>query len=806
MAWSARKITARYLTRRLLAGVAASFFVLLGLGFWYAYEKLPRLPGVPKAPVVGVPAGALDHRPAPAYAGDHPRKSGRPAEYFPFPIAIGETGPVETLFAGPSSYPFLCGENAVTELQPLVDNHNGEGVPVFSLDEAGNKTDEVIGYSRDCSHATSVAYFYRSTLDGNFHPLEKAQNDIDLVTVNGQTTEFVVRLETGTINRFFYAIAALRGDGETPEKPNTSNWNKRLIYQFRGGVGVGRQQGDISSRSIIDRRADQLARGYAVVYSTANQTSNHYNIWLAEDTARRLKKQFAALYEEPLYTVGIGGSGGAIQQYLLAQNAPGVLDAALPLYSYPDMVSQTIYVFDCEPLEYFFDVVAAKDSRWQDVSEREAVIGLATRDEFEHRFRILENAAALFDGRYRGVAKGSSECVQGWRGLVPLVNNPNFIHFSKSFADPVAKNTHWSHWEDLRDFYGAGADGYANSAWDNQGVQYGLEALKGGRISIDEFLRMNATIGGWKPPEDQGGEKLWFMNGDLFPVDLSVWSEHNMNLGSLDNPAPRNVASVEAIEGIYRSGHVFLGDVEIPIIDVRHYLDGELDMHHSLASFSSRERIRRARGHADNQLIWMSHKKYNPVDEALDIVDHWMQKIIEHPERGVAGNRPVEATDRCFDRSGNVLAAGPSVWNGRWNRKPDGACMQRYPIHSTPRQMAGAPITGDVFKCALQPVERALAKGVYGESSAAIVEHIADMKRIFPDGVCNYSAPDLGRPKDRLFQHGGDVIIAGHLVGADYRQLPTELAQDSEPESEGQDAEVKATPVSVNGKSAGEEN
>ncbi len=792
MAWSARNMTARFGVRRVVTSVVAAFFILLGLGIWFVYENLPRLPGVPKAPVVGVPAGALDHAPQAAYLGDHPRKSGRPAEYFPFPIAIGESGPVETLFSGPSTYPFLCGENKVTNLQPLVDNHNGEGIPVFALDEQGGQTDEVIGYSRDCTHATSVSYFYRSAVDGQFHPLEDANGDIDQVTVNGRTTDFVVRLETGTINRFFYAIAVLKGDGETAEKPNTSNWNKRLIYQFRGGVGVGRRQGNIGRNHIVERREDQLARGYAVVYSTANQTSNHYNIWLAEDTARRLKKQFAALYEEPLYTVGIGGSGGAIQQYLIAQNAPGVLDAALPLYSYPDMVSQTIYVFDCEPLEYYFDVVAAGNDRWKEVSEREAIIGLATKTDFDHRFKILEEAVGLFDSRYKGTANGASECVQGWRGLVPLVNNPNFVHFSASYADPVAEKTHWTHWEDLRNFYGAGQDGYANSAWDNQGVQYGLNALKQGKIDIDEFLRLNATIGGWKEPTEQGGEKLWFMNGDVFPVELSVWSEHNMNLGGLDNPAPRSVADIEAIEGIYRSGHVFLGDVEIPIVDLRHYLEGELDMHHSLASFSSRERIRRARGHADNQLIWMSHKKYNPIDEALDIIDHWIQKIAENPERGVAGNKPVEATDRCFDASGNVLAAGPGVWDGAWNHKPEGACMQRYPIYSTPRQMAGAPITGDVFKCALQPLERAIAKDTYGAATGAVVSRIDDMRRIFPDGVCNYNEPDIGRPKGPLFQLGGPVIIAGQPVNADYRLQPEQIA--GEPEVEG---EILPTPVSA---------
>ena len=53
--------------------------------------------------------------------------------------------------------------------------------------------------------------------------------------------------------------------------------------------------------------------------------------------------------------MGLGGSGGAIPQYIIAQNHPGVLDALLPVQSYPDMVTQTIHVGDCELLEYFMD-------------------------------------------------------------------------------------------------------------------------------------------------------------------------------------------------------------------------------------------------------------------------------------------------------------------------------------------------------------------------------------------------------------------------------------------------------------------
>lgn len=754
---------------RTLSGVVVLAVTFTGLALTYGLNKLPGMPEAPDAPVVGVPAGSLAHKPRTPYRGKHPRNQPRPAETFHFPITPGQTGPVETLFSGAPSYPFFCGKNSVNGLQPLVDNQNKEGVPVFSITKDGKKTTEVIGYSRDCSHPTTVSYFYLSVTDGKFYPLQQANGDIDTVVVNGKSIDFIVRLETGTINRFFYAIAALRGHHETADAPSASNWNRRLLYQFRGGVGVGRRQGNISTGDILTRRQQQLAQGYAIVYSTANQTKNHYNIWLAEDTARRLKKQFIALYGKPLYSIGIGGSGGAIQQYLLAQNAPGVLDAAIALYSYPDMVSQTIYVFDCEPLEYYFDVLDQENPRWQNATERSTVIGLAASASIDNRFKLLETVASLFDSRYRRKLKGTGECVAAWRGLAPLVNNPNFVHFENNFSKEIAANTHWSHWEDLRDFYGAGNSGYANSVWDNEGVQYGLEALKKGHLSVANFLKLNASIGGWKPAKDQQNEKLWFLNGSIFPVEFSVWSDHNLNLGNLDKPAPRSLASIEAIEGIYRSGHVFLGDVEIPIIDLRHYLDNELDMHHSFASFTSRERIKAARGHADNQLIWVSHKGYAPYDEALNTLDLWLQRIIDHPERGVAANRPQSASDQCFDSSGNILAAGENVWDGQWNNKSTGRCMQQYPIHRTSRQAAGGPITDDIFKCALQPVEHALAKGTYGIHTAGIAQSLSQMQRIFPNGVCNYERPDQGRPRNRLIKTNAPVTIAGQVIATDYR-------------------------------------
>jgi hypothetical protein len=101
---------------------------------------------------------------------------------------------------------------------------------------------------------------------------------------------------------------------------------------------------------------DGLARGYAVAYSTGTKTGEHYNLELGGETAIMVKDRFVTEYGDPDYTIGVGGSGGGIQQYVYAQNHPGLIDAGVPQYSYPDMITQAIHIGDCELLERWIDM------------------------------------------------------------------------------------------------------------------------------------------------------------------------------------------------------------------------------------------------------------------------------------------------------------------------------------------------------------------------------------------------------------------------------------------------------------------
>ncbi|MFP4552548.1 MAG: DUF6351 family protein [Actinomycetota bacterium] len=642
------------------------------------------------------------------------------------------TGPI---FSGPQQEPFLC-----------------------STPEDFGKAELATPIDDDCTMERIVSFKYRST-SGEFkdfdpegdRPADMAQT----TTLDGETVDFVVRWERGTINRFIYSIAMLSPGSQEVDEPDLSAWNDRLIYHFQGGVGIGRYQGDPSgSRMFYDYG---LSNGYAVAYSTGTKTGEHYNLVLGGETAIMVKDRFVSAYGNPDYTVGIGASGGAIQQYVYGQNHKGLIDAAIPVYSYPDMITQTIHVGDCELLERWMDTkVLSGNAKWANWENRTLLEGM--------------NAINGFDNTYSAVLPflppGSSECVEGWRGLSALALNPHF-GTAPGVTPEQQANTEWTHYGDAVNVYGVNPDdGFANSTWDNVGVQYGLEALVNGEITKEEFLDLNTNVGSWKNEPEMIQEGCPFIGElcpsegdldgldpvqDIYPELIDPWSWRNMALSpDGTTPAPRKTADPNAIENAYEKGHVFVGDMEIPIIDWRNYLERELDMHNSHQSFAARQRLLDHDGDAGNQVIWFTDGnddggEFDQTPLAFDVIDEWMANIEANPALSVEENRPERAVDSCFDAEGNLIYSGEDAWDGILGGDTDGPCTEEFHVFSTSRIVAGGPISGDVFKCALQPVEEAIAAGVYG-SVEFEAEELARLKEIFPTGVCDYSQGDARRP------------------------------------------------------------
>jgi hypothetical protein len=692
------------------------------------------------------------------------------------------SGPI---FSGPQQQPFVC-TTARGRLdgrpildQPLVDNQDRIGIAVaaeapdgsYPQDGRGYPTAEaeIVGWSKDCGAETRYGYVYRST-DGPFRWLDDPAGPLPpdiatTTTLDGRTVPFVVRWERGTINRFIYTVAMLAPAGEAdPRAPDDSLWNRRLVLSFQGGVGIGHFQGTTSEGAMLP--ADLLGKGYGVTWSSGTRTSTHYNLQLGGETALMLKEHTLEAHGVPDYTVAVGGSGGAIQQYVYAQNHPGLIDAAIAQYSYPDMVTQTIHVGDCELLEHYFDVTARDNPHWKDPEVRQAIIGLNASNfpknlspgEINQWNGLYLLYAAfgyqVMDRDPASPAPALTECRPGWLGLTPLVLNPTFTNVND--LDKLAQGTEgveWTHWGDLVNIYGTGDDGFARVPWDNVGVQYGLRALVDGVISPAEFLDLNAQVGSWKETGEAVPEGFPF-RGDLTPENFDPWSSRNMNLSPDGGatPARRRSGDLAAIAAAYTSGIQFQGDIDIPVIDWRHYLEDELDMHHTHQSFAARQRMLNADGDASNQVIWFTDARpavaFDQTPMAFEVIDEWMANIAAHPDRGVARNKPERAVDSCFDTSGNLIAAGQQVWSGVIDDRAAGACTQQFPIYSSSRRVAGGPYEGGVWKCKLQPVRRAINHGVYGHWQPTDDER-ARLEQIFPEGVCNYDRPDVGKPRGR---------------------------------------------------------
>jgi len=674
------------------------------------------------------------------------------------------TGPI---FSGPHQQPFVCKtERRDAGLgQPLIDNYEHIGFPVYAVDENG----EVIGWSKDCSAETRIDYLYRTT-GGKFEPLPPGERPDDLAqttTLDGRTVDYIVRWERGTINRFIYSLATLAPLGDDPERPDPSAWNGRLIYSFDGGVGIGHSQGD-AEKDPNKLPHDVLSLGYAVAYSTGNRTGVHYNLQVGGETALMVKERFIERYGVPYYTVGVGGTGGGIQQYVYGQNHPGLLDAAIPQYEYPDMVTQTIHVGDCELLEHYFDVTDGANAKWLDVENRQLIQGLNASWDPQN---LSPGALEQWNGIYflygllgfpvaerapSSPAPALTECRNGWFGLSPLALNPHYgsAGAGQELMQPpgVMAEVHWTHFDDLRNIYGIDEDGYARVTWDNVGVQYGLQALLDGDITPEEFLHLNANVGGWKQTKDTVQEGYPFV-GDFVPFNFDPWSSRNMNLspdGGI-TPAPRSEGSIEAMNAAYESGMVFDGQMDIPIIDWRHYLEDELDMHNTHQSFATRQRMIEGQGHADNQVIWFTDARpsvaFDQTPEAFQVIDEWMANIKANPDKSVAENKPPDAVDRCFNTDGSEFARGDDVWDGILNDELAGACTQKFQIYSTSRIVASGPLKGGIYKCQLQSVEDAIEAETYGSWEPTEAEQ-QRLEEIFPTGVCDYSLPDAGRPAD----------------------------------------------------------
>jgi hypothetical protein len=588
------------------------------------------------------------------------------------------TGPV---ISGPWQQPFIC----QTDVFKLPDGTT-LGPPLDA----------------NCSARTAVQYVYRpsGTVDEQqpFKPLlDPAALPADVAkttTTTGATVNFIVRVETGTMNRGIYQNAILFDPTvDQPPTPATppKGWNRRLVAVHGTGCPGGWYlQGAALGVTVLD--PVRLGQGYAIYNNTLNHPTNSCNAFLAGETAMMGKEHFIETFGVPVSTISWGRSGGAYTSLQIADAFPGLFDGLEIALTFPDAYSIASSALDARLLMRYFNVT--NPTAFTE-AQKVAIGGY-------HGMQAMIDMAN--QSQRTDPVPGRSD-LEGYRAAVWNAAVPETLRYHPESNAQGARPTIF---DAAKNIYGVDpATGAALRPWDNTGVQYGLSALNAGVITPAQFLDLNARIGG---------------------IDRDA-----------NYTTARTAADPDAIRRTYQSGLTLGangGLSSIPIFDNATSIE-ESRYHYGWFHFALRERLRQAAGNSDNMMMWRSVSG----NRGRDLFDKWVADYkadaSNDPQRvKVLRAKPKDAVDGCFDKSSPPRFIADQL---PFTSKPLSPCSELYPVYSHARREAGAPLAANVIKCQLKPVDR---KDYKAEFSPAETTRLA---AIFPGGVCDWSKPGVSQ-------------------------------------------------------------
>src|SRR2546427_1231483 len=376
------------------------------------------------------------------------------------------------IISGPHEFPFAC---TTASFVPFT------GTPALGPSSEPN-----------CSVATRVQYVYRSTA-GTFKSLPAGPLPTDVATT-ATGVPYIVRLETGTINRAIYQTAILHNpaDGTPGPLASPAGWNKRLVFPLGGGcIGGWYFQGS-DIESVVNHA--YLNLGYAVAASTLTTFGNNCNDLLSSETVIMVKERFIESYGVPLFTIGTGGSGGAYQSNQTGDNYPGTFDGIVTTSSFPDVTT---------------GMLPMGNSRLLDILFTQTRLGVFTVPQMKAISGYLSVAA------YDPVAKTIPGMINHMSNVraprmdprdtfpdqIPPGVGPQFRYVPAPTNPFGARGDVYDHTVNV---YGVipntpfpGSAQFAQRPLDNAGLQYGLKAVNDGVITVDQFLDVNEVIGGF---------------------------------------------------------------------------------------------------------------------------------------------------------------------------------------------------------------------------------------------------------------------------------------------------------------------
>jgi hypothetical protein len=611
-------------------------------------------------------------------------------------------GPVFS--GGEQLAPWICARTAVTPVTvtaPRDSTLSGTA----NTRASGLSTDP---FDDQCNTATDFLYYYRPAdrttctlgiTGGNpcfvqYDPANRPADDqiADFTNDRGDTVKSLIRIERGTINRSLYSLVTYY-DPAQPSAPwaPQKGWNGKVMWKMGASTSANR----FESAANPNFDANALSRGFMIATSTHTQHSQNNNELLAAETIMMVREHIIETYGEIRYTMSDGGSGGSMMQTTPASVMPGLLNGLITTVSYPDAVSTWIETKDCGLLNNYYNTPQGSPLS---TAQRATVNGHLTSG-------YCTTWVNSFLGQF--LPTNTNNCGFGFPASIvydPTLR-PNGVRCD---TDGGPQEPQWGTFVD--------ADGNTKTMlpYDNVGVQYGLRALQEGVISPEEFVSLNEGVGNF--------------NNDR------VWSG-----GSTSNPtipAPRGVAQTDVLPTIYKSGILADGKqlAKVAQIDVRAHSNNP-DIHMPWRSWSTRDRLDRANGHHDNQVIRLHFGSAGSATSlAFDTMDRWLAAVESDTsetalEQKIVNNKPADYGDACFNS-----ATGPDVGF----ESPE--CL----IKNTrsPRIVAGGPQAENIFKCQLKPTNFSDL-----DYNGAIFDggQQARLMAVFPDGVCDWTLPGVAQ-------------------------------------------------------------
>jgi hypothetical protein len=568
-------------------------------------------------------------------------------------------------------------------------NHDRRG-PVISGPQIQPWTCAIPSTDPQCDAPTTFAYFYVSS-DGSkgyaFLPYDPANPpppaDVWTTTTDqGRTVPFIVRQETGVMDRGVYQAAVLFDPAQsfTPTAPQPA-WNHKMMTI--GGSGCGTKHGASPSIDVMDR--DIIGKGFIVASSGLLNNGQNCNIAVQAEALMMLREHIVDAYGTVRYNIGRGCSGGSITMQQVANAYPGLIDGIVVQCSYPDSFSPVTETYDCALLLDYWNAATTRGVAWTP-DQKAAVTG--HESELVCRFWVEAYAFhRLYDPHDAG-AGSQQNCVLPAGTGFDETTNPTGVRCS---VQDYMVNV----------FGRRASDGYANRPADNVGVLYGYNAYRVGHINAEQFVDLNTAIGSY---------------------DINFRKQPG-----------RAAADLAALDRVYRSGAMNeannLGDV--PIVDMRGHTTE--DIHTDVWTYATRARLDRAFGNHANHVVLVGPGMAPATpngDNSFpargpDMVDRWLTAV-EQDVRSVSRrqkvieDKPADAVDTCYHGFGDAM--------------PDQSlCPWLFTPTTNPRQAAGEGPASDKLKCTLKPLNRSEFPVPFND------DQWARLAAAFPEGVCDYS-------------------------------------------------------------------